>query len=58
LYGTILPAKPYPVMTDPLEDILVPAAVELALSIYESFSERQRADIVQAHKALTAMLPV
>jgi hypothetical protein len=40
-------------MTDPLEDILAPAVVEWALSIYESFSDRQRADIVQARKALT-----
>jgi hypothetical protein len=40
-------------MTDPLEDILAPAVVERALSIYESFGDRQRADLVQARKALT-----
>jgi hypothetical protein len=40
-------------MTDPIEEILAPAVVERALSIYESFSERQHADIVQARKALT-----
>jgi hypothetical protein len=45
--------KALSVMTDPLEDILAPAVVERALSIYESFSDRQRADIVQTRKALT-----
>jgi hypothetical protein len=40
-------------MTDPVQDLLAPAVVERALSIYESFSERQHADIVQARKALT-----
>jgi hypothetical protein len=40
-------------MTDPLEDILAPAVVERALSIYESFGDRRRVDIVQARKALT-----
>ena len=40
-------------MTDPLEDILAPAVVERALSIYESFRDRRHIDIVQARKALT-----
>jgi hypothetical protein len=40
-------------MTDPLEDILAPAVVERALSIYESFTDRRHVDIVQARKALT-----
>ena len=40
-------------MTDPLEQILAPAVVERAMSIYESFRDRQHADIVQARKALT-----
>jgi len=40
-------------MTDPLEQILAPHVVERAMSIYESFSDRQHADIVQARKALT-----
>jgi hypothetical protein len=40
-------------MTDPVEEILVPHVVERAMTIYESFSDRQHADIVQARKALT-----
>ena len=40
-------------MTDRVEDILAPAVVERAMSIYESFGERRHADIVQARKALT-----
>jgi hypothetical protein len=40
-------------MIDPLEDILAPAVVERALSIYESFKDRPHVDIVQARKALT-----
>ncbi|HWX35533.1 MAG TPA: hypothetical protein VNZ53_49950 [Steroidobacteraceae bacterium] len=40
-------------MTDPLEDILAPAVVERAMSIYESFQDRRYVDIVQARKALT-----
>jgi hypothetical protein len=40
-------------MTDPLQDILAPAVVERALSIYESFRDRRHVDIVQARKALT-----
>jgi hypothetical protein len=35
-------------MTDPLDDILAPAVVERALSIYESFRDRRHVDIVQA----------
>jgi hypothetical protein len=40
-------------MTDPLEDILAPVVVERALSIFESFKDRQHVDLVQARKALT-----
>ena len=40
-------------MTDPIEDILAPAVVERAMSIYESFSELRHTDIVQARRALT-----
>jgi hypothetical protein len=40
-------------MTDPVEEILVPHVVERAMTIYENFSDRQHADIVQARKALT-----
>ena len=40
-------------MTDPIEDILAPAVVERAMSIYESFCELRHTDIVQARRALT-----
>lgn len=40
-------------MVDPLEDILAPAVVERALSIFESFKDRRHTDVVQARKALT-----
>ena len=40
-------------MIDPIEDILAPAVVERAMSIYESFAERQHTDVVQARKRLT-----
>ena len=52
-FGTNFTPKAYPLMTDPLEQILAPAVVERAMSIYESFRDRQHADIVQARKALT-----
>jgi len=40
-------------MTDPIEDVLAPAVIERAMSIFESFKERHRRDLVQARKALT-----
>jgi NAD dependent epimerase/dehydratase family enzyme len=39
-------------MTDPLE-LLGPAVIERAMSIFESFKERAHSEIVQARKALT-----
>ena len=51
--GTNFIQEAYPLMTDPFEQILAPAVVERAMSIYESFGDRQHADIVQARKALT-----
>jgi hypothetical protein len=40
-------------MTDPLEDVLAPAVIERAMSLFESFRERNHCDVVQARKALT-----
>jgi hypothetical protein len=40
-------------MTDPIEDVLAPAVIERAMSIYDSFKERDRSKMVQARKALT-----
>jgi hypothetical protein len=40
-------------MTDTFEEILAPAVIERAMSIFESFKERDHSEIVQARKALT-----
>jgi hypothetical protein len=40
-------------MTDPIEEILAPAVIELAMSVFESLRERNHCEIVQARKALT-----
>jgi hypothetical protein len=40
-------------MIDPIEDLLAPVVIERAMSIFESFRDRDRVDIVQARKALT-----
>jgi hypothetical protein len=40
-------------LIDPIEDMLAPAVIERAMSISESFKERDRADRVQARKAVT-----
>lgn len=40
-------------MTDPTEEVLAPAVIERAMSIFESFKERDHCKIVQARKALT-----
>jgi hypothetical protein len=40
-------------MTDLIEQVLAPAVVERALSIFESFRERNHCEIVQARKVLT-----
>ena len=41
------------VMTDPAEEIVAPAAIERALSVFEQFKERDHTTLVQARKALT-----
>jgi hypothetical protein len=40
-------------MADPIEDILAPTVIERAMSIFESFRDRDHVDVVQARKALT-----
>ena len=40
-------------MVDPIEDILAPAVIERAMSVFESFKDRDHVDVVQARKALT-----
>jgi hypothetical protein len=40
-------------MTDPIEEILAPAVIERAMSVFESLRERNHYEIVQARKALT-----
>jgi hypothetical protein len=40
-------------MTDPIEDVLAPAVIERAMSLFESFRERKHCEVVQARKALT-----
>jgi hypothetical protein len=40
-------------MADPIEDILAPAVIERAMSIFESFKDRNHVDVVQTRKALT-----
>ena len=40
-------------MVDPLEDVLVPVVVEKAMALFESFRDRDRAETVQARKAVT-----
>ena len=40
-------------MIDPIEEVLAPAVIERAMSIFESFRDRDRVDVVQARKAVT-----
>jgi hypothetical protein len=40
-------------MTDTFEEILAPAVIERAMSIFESSKERDHSEIVQARKAIT-----
>lgn len=40
-------------MIDPIEDVLAPTVIERALSIFGSFKDRARVDLVQARKSLT-----
>jgi hypothetical protein len=43
-------------MTDLIENVLAPTVIERAMSVFESFRERDRGEIVQARKALTPHL--
>jgi hypothetical protein len=40
-------------MTAPIEDVLAPAVIERAMSVFETFRERNHCEIVQARKVLT-----
>jgi hypothetical protein len=40
-------------MTDPVEDVLAPAVIERAISIFGTFKDRDRCAVIQARKALT-----
>ena len=40
-------------MTDLLETVVAPSAIELAMEIFEKFKDRDHAELVQARKALT-----
>jgi hypothetical protein len=40
-------------MSDPIEDILAPTVIERALSVFQSFRDRDHCELVQARKALT-----
>jgi hypothetical protein len=51
--GTNPGAKALFHMIDPIEDVLAPTVIERSMSIFESFRDRNRVDIVQARKAVT-----
>jgi hypothetical protein len=39
-------------MTDPIEEIVAPAAIERAMSVFEGLKERDHCELSQARKAL------
>jgi hypothetical protein len=39
-------------MTDPIEEIVAPAAIERAMSVFEQFKDRDHCELSQARKAL------
>jgi hypothetical protein len=39
-------------MTDPMEEIVAPSAVERAMSVFEQFKDRDHCELIQARKAL------
>jgi hypothetical protein len=41
-----------PAMTDPMEEIVAPAAIERAMSVFEQFKDRDHRELIQARKAL------
>jgi hypothetical protein len=53
LAGTKRRLTPCSRMIDPIEVVLAPTVIERALSIFGSFKDRARVDLVQARKALT-----
>ena len=40
------------VMTDPIEEIVAPAAIERAMSVFEQFKDRDHCEFSQARKVL------
>jgi hypothetical protein len=40
-------------MTDPIEQVLAPAVIERAMSVFEALRHRNHCELVQARKALT-----
>ncbi len=40
-------------MTDPIEEIVAPAAIERAMSVFEQFKDRDHCEFSQARKALS-----
>jgi hypothetical protein len=41
-----------PAMTDPMDEIVAPAAIERSMSVYEQFKDRDHCELIQARKAL------
>jgi hypothetical protein len=39
-------------MTDPIEEIVAPAAIERAMSVFEQLKDRDHCELSQARKAL------
>ena len=52
-FGTIAAFARLFCMIDVLESAIAPSAIERALEIFEKFKDRDRAELVQARKALT-----
>jgi hypothetical protein len=41
-----------PDMTDPMEEIVAPSAIERAMSVFEQFKDCDHCELIQARKAL------
>ena len=39
-------------LIDPIEEIVAPAAIERAMSVFEQFKDRDHCELIQARKAL------
>ena len=40
-------------MTDPIEEVVAPAAIERVMSVFEQFKDRDHCELSQARKALS-----